>query len=301
MSFLTRTWQRRLERASSRWWSWLVVALVVLGAVGGIGQVWRWVDRPDPPDLVTPGRVVANQNALVGSFAVEYVTTWLTLTAGHESTLRAFVSPQVRLQLPTTLGTVITAPTPTSIVFDPSTSSAETSMFSVIVSVFERPYASATPARAFYQVSVSVDDGAAMLATAMPSKVQPPPKGHAYQVDYKSQQNSGSKAWALASGFLTAYLTGTSGIERYTTANSPLSPVGGYEQVQVQSVEASEDVPDNPTDGQTVHLLVTVVATTSDYNPMTMQYPLTIVGGAGAWSVQEIDPTVRVDYSSSGQ
>ena len=297
-TILNRTWERRIEQASSKGWRWAICAALIISTIGGLNVMWHWISPTPPPDVVTPTRQVYNQNRLVASFAKRFVQVWLTTTAGQEGNLRTYVSSQVKVEAPTTTGVVISAPDDAIVTYDPATSNDDVSSFSVVVPVMERPYAAAAPTPAFYQVPVTLYEGGTR-ATAMPSKIGAPPKGMDVPLAYPVSLSNASKGYALASGFVTSYLTTGQGLERFISADAPLSAPGGYAQVRVLSVSASDEMSDQPSDGARVHLLVSVTAISSQYAPTTMQYPLALIAASGTWSVESIDPAPLIDWSSA--
>ena len=105
-------------------------------------------------------------------------------------------------------------------------------------------------------------------------------------------------AYSVASGFLTAYLTGDGQVERYVTAESKLIGVpGAYQSITVSGITAVSPPPTTPADGQTVRVLATVTAINSQYAPTELSYPLTLTGVGGRWLVAAIDfaPAVSTD------
>ena len=48
-----------------------------------IATIWGWI-VDDPIDVAGPARSAVNRTALVGSYAQDCVTRWLTATAAHQ-------------------------------------------------------------------------------------------------------------------------------------------------------------------------------------------------------------------------
>ena len=94
-------------------------------------------------------------------------------------------------------------------------------------------------------------------------------------------------------GFLSTYLTGSGGLERYAAANSGLLPVTTCRAATLTALLAANSGAagvNTPPEGTTIRVLATVTETTTEYMPRSEQYPLTLVVSAGRWSVTRIDP-----------
>ena len=91
-------------------------------------------------------------------------------------------------------------------------------------------------------------------------------------------------------GFLTTYLTATTGLDRYVLADSGLAPVGGYQSAdRRRRCPRTGRCPQNPAPGTQVHVLATVVAQTAQFATVTLVYPLTVENSGGTWMVAGID------------
>ena len=102
----------------------------------------------------------------------------------------------------------------------------------------------------------------------------------------------------LVSGFISAYLTKTGGLDRYVTADSRLIALGdAYQSATVTALSATSTPTGAPRDGDTVRVLARVIAITSQYAPTDLVYPLTLTGVGGRWCVAAIDraPVMSTD------
>ncbi len=77
--------------------------MVAIATIGG------WIFN-DPIDVAGPARSAVNRTALVGSYAQDCVTRWLTATASHQQTLHDCWSLHDQMRLPTTPAVIVASP-----------------------------------------------------------------------------------------------------------------------------------------------------------------------------------------------
>jgi hypothetical protein len=291
---LTRTWQHRISgtRAALRHGG-VTVALVSCSVVA-IATIWGWLFGK-PIDVAGPARTAVNRTALVGSFAQDCVGLWLTATQSQRSAMHRCWTLPDPLALPTTPAMVISAPAVAAVTL--VTDYGNLQEWSVVVVVNERLYEAAAPVGAYYRIPVVYSDYG-LRSPALPARVDGPGPGADATLAYPVTVAADSPAYTTASGFLTAYLAGAPGLDRYVTANSGLvaSP-GSYRSVTVTKMQAHDRVPAaaSPIDGTTLQILVTVKAVTTQYAPTELVYPLTLRANAGRWSVAAIDQAPLID------
>ena len=302
---LSNTWQARLRRlrVTARG-----VGAVILGvvAVAGGAAAWRVFLAPQRPDIAVIAQQIGNAGEEVGAFASDFVVAWLTATttcaqptagsvAGTDPSCRdsdravlaGFITvPEGAAPLPRTPAAVVTIPQPVSVIAGPAVGEAQ--LYTAIVAVNERPYASAPPTRAFYQVPVSVWHFGPR-ALAMPARINGPGPGADVGLGYRQPLPPESPVRAVVDGFLRSYLTTTAGLDRYVMAGTPLAPVGGYQSTVLASALTAEVIPDGPPPGTQIRVLATVVAQTSQFAGVTMTYPLRVENSSGTWMIAGID------------
>lgn len=149
---------------------------------------------------------------------------------------------------------------------------------------------------------------AGYAATSLPAQVAAPtalkPGGLAYESDRGS--SSSDPSVETARGFLAAYLTGTTELDRYTSPGTRLQPISPapYAAVKVTGVQddaTSADQQKVPADGTVLHQLVLVDATDQAGSPVSLSYALTLKSRAGRWEVASVDdaPAIRVSSPPS--
>lgn len=296
---LNKTWDTRLSASRSVATSVGRYAVISLAVLGGLSALWQCHFGQDA-DIETPSRSVVNKSAVVSSFAQDFVTTWLTATSTGAETLAQFVTLDARgLQLPPTPPVVISAPTVVAVTFEGvAGKNADCEIFSVVVGVNERAYEASPATRALYRVPV-VWSKFGPRAASLPARVQGPGNGANLALAYRTALVPTDPAYQVVSGFITAYLTDAGGVDRYVTADSMLVGLGGaylnrldgsgHPIPMVSAVSATATPDAAPADGQTVHVLATVTAVTSQYAPVYLTYPLTLRGVGGHWAVAGID------------
>src|SRR6185312_2793101 len=177
---------------------------------------------------------------------------------------------------------------PTGGVGHPHRHGRDADVYTATVSVTERPYASAQSTRSFYRVPVSMWNYQPRALT-LPARINGPGPGADFRTAYRQALSADSPVYTLVRGFLTTYLTATTGLDRYVLADSGLAPVGGYQSAAVSMLSADRPVPQNPAPGTQVHVLATVAAQTAQFATVTLVYPLTVEDSGGTWMVAGID------------
>lgn len=283
---LTRTWTERLTRWYARARTAAFAALSVASLIGAAagGKVFLFPDRPDIPAIA---QRVGNQADQVGAFAADFVVTWLTATAGQRDTIARFITlADNGPALPTTPAAVVTAPQVVSVIH--TGTAADADVYAATVSITERPYASAQSVRSFYRVPVSMWNYQPRALT-LPARINGPGPGADFRVGYRQAVSTDTAVYALVTGFISCYLTATTGLDRYALAGSGLAPLGGYQTTHLSTLSADRAVPENPAAGARIHVLATVIAQTAQFATVSFVYPLTVENSGGTWMVADID------------
>src|ERR1700747_44426 len=127
---LTNTWRKRLDgthRAVRR--VALIVGLASCSVVA-IATIWGWIFN-DPIDVAGPARSAVNRTALIGSYAQDCVTRWLTATASHQQSLHDCWSLRDQMRLPTPPAVLVSSPAVSAVTFVADTGAAQ--QWSVVV------------------------------------------------------------------------------------------------------------------------------------------------------------------------
>lgn len=147
---------------------------------------------------------------------------------------------------------------------------------------------------------------AGYTATSLPAQVAAPATLKPGDLDYESDRGTSSADPAVdtAKGFLTAYLTGTSELDRYISPGARLKAISPapYAEVKVTGVQddsTSAGQQKVPADGTVLHQLVQVDATDEAGSPVSLSYALTLKSRAGRWEVASVDDAPAVRASSA--
>lgn len=293
---VSRTWTERLHRG--RTMARQIGALTVcLAATLGAAAAVKVFIVPERPDFVAIAQRVGNTGDQVGAFAADFIVSWLTATAEHADALSRFITlPDTSIALPTTPAAVVTAPQVVSVIHTGTT--AETDLYAATVSVTERPYASAEPTRAFYRVPVAMWNYQPRALT-LPARINGPGQGADFRIAYRHSVSADHPIHGLVSGFVSAYLTAATPLDRYVRTGSGLAPVGGYQSAVPANVAADRALPGTAEPGTRVRVLASVLAQTSQFATVTLVYPLTVDNTGGTWMITGIDLTPQI--SDSGE
>jgi hypothetical protein len=287
MTMLTTTWRHRLHtgrRLARR--AGFTVALASCTVVA-LSTIWGWLTA-SPIDVAGPARSAVNRAALVGAYAQGCITRWLTATQAHQQTLTDCWSLHDPIKLPTTPAVVVDSAAVSAVTLVTDTATAQ--QWSVVVSVSERPYQSATPTMTFYRLPV-VYSSYGVRASALPARITGPGPGADAPLGYPVTLAATNPAFRTVTGFLTAYLTDAGGLDRYVTADSGLLPTAAYRSAALTKLVAQQTIPDQgiPPDGTQTHVLATVDAVTTQFAPRREDYPLTLTVISGRWTVAAVD------------
>jgi hypothetical protein len=299
---VSRTWRSRIARGRELARR-LSLAVLVLGAAMGFAasiKVFLVAHHPDDNDIATITYRVSNQRDAAGQFAANFVGTVLTTPQSRrDAAVARFITlpqpdPQSSVPASDPAPAVIDTPKVWSVV--DAGGVGEAHMYSAIIMVQQRPYASAPSAIAFYRVPVSIWRYQPR-AMDMPTPISDPGPGADVAVDYGHSLNPASPVYAVVAGFINTYLTSTTGLDRYVVSDSWITPIAGYQSAVIRTAEADTEVPDQPAAGTKIHVRVTVTAQTSQFASVPFTFPLTVENSDGTWMISDIDliPHIATD------
>jgi len=285
---------RKLLRAAERRTTvtrLLTVAVIVLAAIGGIGQLLSWTGAlfgsayeatHSTSALDNPG---ADDTARVTDFAANWVTTYLGAAQGQEAALTPFYSGAV--ELPKTPMDA-TDPQLFSVRAEPGPA-ANLQVWSVVVSVAQRQSTgSAKRSRVYYQVGISVVDNSRLRAITLPTIVPGPRPGLDVSLDYDTTVAKDDPAAVAIAGFLRALLAGGPDLSRYIARGysaQPMTPPP-FQAVTVTDIHAQAP---STKDGVTRVRMLATVAGTRSFSVVQMQYPMLLTESDRQWQVAGIE------------
>lgn len=269
----------------------LTVAVVVLAAIGGIGQLLSWTGdliglagdaTSTTSALDNPG---ADDTARVTDFAANYVTTYLGSAQGQEAALTPFYSGSV--ELPKTPMDA-TDPQLFSVRAEPGPA-ANLQVWSVVISVAQRQSTdSSKRSRVYYQVGVSVVDNSRLRAITLPTIVPGPRPGLDISLNYDTTVANDDPAAVAIAGFLRALLAGGPDISRYIARGysaQPMTPPP-FQSVTVTDIHAQAP---STKDGVTQVRMLATVAGSRSKGVVQMQYPMLLTESDRQWQIAGIE------------
>jgi hypothetical protein len=293
-STVSRTWQRRVgtaRRHSHRAATIAVTLCAVLGAAAAV-KVFLVTPHPTEADVTAITNRIDNQRAAAGQFGADCVGMFLTTPATKIAALQPCLTLPKSQTVPqanraaATPPSVINTPKVWSVI--PEGSAGDADLYAVTIVVQQRPYASAEPTRAFYRLPVSIWHYQPR-ALDWPAPTSDPGPGADVKMSYDHPLSPSSRVYAVVAGFITTYLTSTTGLDRYVVADSWIKPIGGYQSAVIQSADTTSEVTDTPDPDAQIHVRATVVAQTSQFATITFTFPLTVGNSGGTWMIADID------------
>jgi hypothetical protein len=302
-SALSQTWQRRLGRARRGVRHAGMIALAVCAVLGlaAAVKVFAVTAHPTEGDVAAIAHRIGNQRAAAGQFGADCVAAFLTTPATKSAALQHCLTTATPSTVASTSRAAATSPwvinTPQVWSVIPQGSRNDADLYAVTVMVQQRAYASAEPVRAFYRLPVSIWHYQPR-AMDWPTPTSDPGPGADVKLHYDHSLSPSSRVYAVVAGFITSYLTSTTGLDRYVLADSWITPVGGYHSAVIQNADGDRDVGGTPAAGEQLHVRAVVIAQTSQFATITFSFPLTLESSAGTWMVADLDFIPQLNASA---
>ena len=169
----TQTWTNRLTTSGGLARKAAMIVALASCTVVALSTIWGWAFGK-PVDVSTPARSVVNRAMLVGTFASDCVVRLLTASQGQQRSLANCWPANDQTRLPTTPAAIVDTPGVSAVTLQDDRGDSQ--QWSVVVSVSERPYASATPRLACYRLPV-LYSRYGLRATLRPALVNCPGPG----------------------------------------------------------------------------------------------------------------------------
>lgn len=263
----------------------MVAVLAVLAVLGGGHAVFSFFSADPPPPGDESTITTLGHARLAESFAQDFVVTYLGASAGQQDRLARFVGGTEQVTLPKTAQHVSD---PLVVYTTRSLNSGSVEVWAVTVSVNAgRP--GPNQARHYYRVPVLVSEGR-LRALTFPAAIEPPAVGPELAQAYSSPCAEDTPLAQVATGFLTAFLTGSGDVTRYVTVDSGIAPLIPPPYTALATVTVAADNSACGTTGSSARVLATVSPKADSGTVPSLAYPLTMVRGEGQWQVRTIDP-----------
>jgi hypothetical protein len=264
--------------------------LATLAVIGGGATILGWIFPEKSTPAADSTAAVVGHAQLAGAFAQDFVTTYLTTVEGQKDRLAKFINSSTSLHLSRSPRDVSD---PAVVYLRRTVATERLEVWAVTVSVrlngSAQDAADGTGGRQYYAVAVSLADGG-LRALAAPALVDAPATGPDLTTAYTGPCTAETPLATAVSGFLSAYLTGSGDISRYTTANAGIAALQPAPFTALESVAVVSDDSGCGATQSMARALATVTPRDRAGAVATLAYPLTMsrVGGQ-QWQVQSMD------------
>lgn len=276
---------RGATRRVGRWAAWLAVLASPLLTIAGL-----IVLQPAGAPSMRDGGVPA-PSASPGGWAEMYVRSWLSATRDESAGLEIFYPPGMKSQR----GVGTQVPVDTAVASAMSTATGIWSVVVVVDVLVLQPDGKRKSSLLCAQVAMA-GNGAAYVATALPSPVACPSTGRAAVLAYDEVADPMGPVGQSIAGFLSAYLAGQGQLDRFVSPGASLATPrpAPYVAVQVAEVRMHEKFEPGqaarPLDGSVVHSFTRAWGWDATGQNTPVDYALTLVARAGRWEINRIDP-----------
>lgn len=232
------------------------------------------------------------RDATVAAAAAQrLVLTWLTASTADKAAVQA----QLVEQLPSTVDLPEKRPVAPAQMWVGEVDERAPGRFQVVVATTDGPLGTA-----YFAVPIRVDAGVA-VALGLPARTRPPSVADSdrARLPTLTAVSTDDPAFQTAAGYVTAYLTGSAELDRWTGPNAHLTAVlpracNSVRVDNVQTLSAAEEAPTTR-----VAVVATATCQVSQRPSSTSQYGLVLQVRDGRWEVAAEDPALLLDPTSS--
>ncbi|MGJ9374397.1 conjugal transfer protein [Nesterenkonia sp. CF4.4] len=302
--------------------AWLLVAFMFAGAVVAFGSMLLG----DSGEEVVAQESYDVQAQQAGTYAQEYVAAWLRSTRDDSEDLAGFGREQINADTETAYrdlavasvedhdNQTFTALIAASVRYDPAgtddSDEDETGGAETASSSEPEPEPDPDPEpeeeelervwqRSWYQVTIAVDPEGDLTAVGWPTPIASPTAGQDVETGYSEDVDDDALTEQI-SGFLSAYAAygdedQANPLSLYAHPDTDIEPIepAPYDEISVTAVRATEEVPEEPDNGDQVQVEADVDLTTADgARPGTYYLSLSVRGGR--WEITSIDASPQL-------
>ncbi|WP_280454735.1 conjugal transfer protein [Nocardia brasiliensis] len=265
----------------------VVAVLAVLAVLGGGNALIDFFSSSRPVPTDTAAVAVVAHAQLAGSFAEQFVVTYLSATNGQQERIAEFVGTAQHVSLPMTPRQVSD---PMVVFVSRAVASRNIDVWSVTVAVrvAKAGAVAASEPRQFYRVAVSLAGGRPR-ALSLPALVPAPSRGIDLALGYTGSCGPESPLAQAASGFLGALLTGSGDVGRYVTPGTGISALQPAPFTGIEAVTVLSDSADCGVQGDVARVLATVTPKGDTGVLPALAYPLLMARSGGQWQVRAME------------
>jgi hypothetical protein len=276
---------------------YVIIALTVMVSFTALALA---VMKEVPSEAATTSGFESRVDDGAGAYAEGFVASWLSASSNDHTALDAYLDSSGAGSLPKTGWlyrdmTVSGTERP-----EGSTLAAVTVAANVkeIKTVDGKPIE--TWPRRYFRAVINTDGG--LSAVGLPAPVSAPaPAGSNVTLRYPESISTHSEVATTATSLLSAYATGTGGLDRYTTPGSTITPISPapFTAATIRSLNADKAPSSAPNDGETLSILAAVEFKTDQGQGASSTYAMTLTARAGRWEVSSLSPVPQVEKSTS--
>lgn len=284
---LNSVWKKRLSLSSRTLRRVVIIVVVATSCINGVALLWRFAFPSEPPAIAGISRTVVNETDAVKAFATMCVTSLLTATTASATDLARCYPSGAKYAVPTTNTMIISNAVAWASRRGPTNS--DVTVYSVKIALTLQPYPLAPRTMAYYQIPVGVYQDSGFQALDRIGRIEGPPPGAYVPLGYSIPIAAGTPLFTMLAGFVTAYLTASGGLDRFTTTDAAITSVGCYASASITIAQAAEQPAATPAQNTELPVHIDVSARRSDYTQEDLSYSLTLRALGGTWFVAQID------------
>lgn len=271
----------------------LHIALVAALVSGPVALTWVWLTKPAASSgpVTGAGESTAPQTheaSLAAATAQRLVLTWLTASVSDKAAVQALLVDQLpaTVELPEKR-----SPAPGQMWVGEVDQRAPGRYRVVVATVGGAPGGTA-----YFAVPVRVEGGVA-AALSLPARTRPPAPvdPEVFQQPALSAVATDDPAFQTAAGYVTAYLTGSAELDRWTAPGADLTPVTPAACRTVRIDNVATVVSDSESPAPRIAVITTANCQAVGRPSSTGQYGLVLQVRDGRWEVVAEDPALLLD------
>ena len=272
----------------------LVLFVAVLS--GPVALAWLGMERASQRSSQVSATTVEStpqtrDETLAAATAQRLVLTWLTASARDKAAVQALVVDH----LPSSVDLPETRPAAPSQMWVGEVDQRAPGRYSVVVAAV-----GGGGGQAYFAVPIQVENGVA-VALSLPARTRPPAQAdpNSFGQPALSAIATDDPAFQTAAGYVTAYLTGSAELDRWTAPGANLTPVtpAACRTVRIDNVATVASDGESP--APRIAVVTTATCQTSGRPPSTSQYGLVLQTRDGRWEVVAEDPALLLDPTAS--
>lgn len=275
---------------------YVIIALTVMVSFTALALA---VMKEVPSEAATTSGFESRVDDGAGAYAEAFVASWLSASSNDHAALDTYLDSSGTGSLPKTGWLYRDIAVSGTERPEGSTLAAVT----VAANVKETKTVDGKPEetwpRRYFRAVINTDDG--LSPVGLPAPVSAPaPAGSNITLRYPESISTNSEVATTATSFLSAYATGTGGLDRYTAPGSSIMAISPapFTTATIRSLNADKTPSTAPKDGETLSILAAVGFKTDQDQGSSSTYAMTLRARAGRWEISSLNAVPEVDESA---